>query len=46
MGQFWSGSRDEVVSSKCPSSGSGSGPEMVEKAWCGGVGLLVRIGQV
>ena len=40
------------MSSKCCSSGSGSrpelvvGPEMVEKAWCGWVGLLLRIGHV
>jgi hypothetical protein len=40
---FWSGSRDEKVSSKCHSSGSESRPklvgvlEMVEKAWCGWV---------
>jgi hypothetical protein len=52
MEQFWSGSRDEVVSSKFCSSGSESrsklkgGPEMVEKAWCGWVGLLLRIGQL
>ena len=43
MKQFWSGSRDEIVSSKCCSSGSESRPklvgglEMVEKAWCGWV---------
>ncbi len=40
------------MSSKCCSSGSESRPkvvgglEMVEKAWCGWVGLLLRIGQV
>ncbi len=52
MERFWSGSRDEEVSLKCRSSGSEfrskleGGPEMVEKAWCGWVGLLLRIGQV
>ena len=40
------------MSSKCCSSGSESRPkvvgglEMVEKTWCGWVGLLLRIGQV
>ena len=40
------------MSSKCCSSGAGSrskvegGPEVVEKAWCGWVGLWLRIGQV
>jgi hypothetical protein len=49
---FWLGSRYEVVSSKRCSSASiyrpklVQGPEMVEKAWSGWVGLLLRIGQV